>query len=194
MINNESLMVDVLEDTNRDVVLYPDRFSVVLSAFYYSKKLQQWICASSMSALRSYYCHGTSSGWRSAVTGTLYIDLDNYPDPTGNVPVALPPPETRMEYYDFYMKRVRTFLASPSTQDACLINYLIPSNVASVDVARRMAAAMGATFVFPSPDGYYSSDGSHLRPESSERWSTEFTKLADRHVDECMRIGKPGVF
>src|SRR5882724_1496469 len=65
MINNESFMVDVLEDTNRDVVLYPDRFSVVLSAFYYSKKLQQWICASSMSRLRSFYCHGTNGGWRS---------------------------------------------------------------------------------------------------------------------------------
>jgi hypothetical protein len=187
MVNNESFYIDILEDTNRDVVLNPDRFNSSLSSFYYSKKLQQWICASSFSILKDFYCHGSSSGgWRSAVNGTLYLDLNNYPDPPGHVPVVVPP-ETRLHSFDFFMKVSGPFFKSPSVKDSCLIDYVIPSNMSSVDLARKMSSAIGAAFVYPAVDNLFSFDGSHLVIESSERWSAEFVKLVDPYVDKCLR-------
>jgi hypothetical protein len=185
LVNNESFYVDVLDDTNRDVVLYPEKFATALSAFYYSKKLQEWICASSLPLLKGFYCRGTAGGWRGVENGSIFFPAGYYPDPPGRILVEVPS-ETRMNYFAFYVKNARNFLASPSVKDGCLINYVIPSNNSSVDLARQMAEEMGAAFVFPSPDNYYTADGSHLVPESSERWSTEFVRLADAYVDECI--------
>jgi hypothetical protein len=49
-----------------------------------------------------------------------------------------------------------------------------------------MATAMNAPFVFPAVHNLYSFDGSHLWPESSERWSAEFVKKADPYIDRCL--------
>jgi hypothetical protein len=194
MINNESFFVDVLEDTNREVVLNPDRFFPQLSAFYYAKKMQSWICNSSVPFLRGLYCEsGNSAGWRDETNGVLYVTVDA--DPPGRVLVEVPP-ETRMEHMDLFMRNARAFLASPSAKDSCIIDYVIPSNNASVDLARSMAAAIDAPFVFPDLGklgDLYSYDGSHLIVESSERWSAEFVNLVDPYVDACLSRRSPKV-
>jgi len=84
------------------------------------------------------------------------------------------------------MQHARTFLASSSVKNSCIIDYVIPSNTSSVDLARRMAAAMGAPFIYPEVENLVSFDGSHLIIESSERWATAYLKIVDAHLDECI--------
>jgi hypothetical protein len=187
MVNSETFWIDILEDTNREVVLYPDKFKLALSAFFRSKKLQESICNSSIEFLKDLYCKGaTNAGWRDLKSGALWFDPNNAPDPPGRILVEVPA-ETRMSHFETFMKNARIFLSSPSVRDVCLIEYVIPSNNSSVDLARRMAAAMDAAFVYPIVSNLYSFDGSHLLIESSERWSAEFVKLVDSPVDSCLK-------
>jgi hypothetical protein len=183
LVSNESFYVDVLEDTYREFVLSPDRFYPAFVAFYYSKRMQDWICRSSFGILRRFYCHGTEGEWRSTINGTEGVQPRDTP---GYFPVRIPP-ESRMHFKPLFMANARAFLASPSAKGACLIEYLIPSNAASVDLARSMAADLKAPFVFPQVDDLHSFDGSHLLPESSERWASEFVKELDPSIDRCLK-------
>jgi hypothetical protein len=184
LTNSEIFFVDVLEDSNRDVVLDPDRFFPMMATFYHSKQVAQPLCESGPAFLQNLYCHGSMrSNWRDPRNGALYI---YYADEGARRILLHDIPETRLHYFDFYMKNARAFLASPSVSTACMINYIVPSLDSSVDLARAMAKAIGVPFVFPEIKDYYSFDGSHMWPESSERWSAEFVKLADPYIDQCM--------
>jgi hypothetical protein len=181
LVNNEVFYVDVLEDTYREFVLSPDRFRPAFSAFYYSRWLQTAICGSSMEMLKKVYCEGKYGSWRSTIDGT---SSGNPSDPAGNFPVHIQP-ETRGGHKGQYMANERAFLASPSAK-GCTIQYVVPWNDASVGLARSMAADFGEAFVFPQVDGLFTSDNSHLLPESSERWAREFVKALDPAIDACL--------
>jgi hypothetical protein len=184
LMNNESFYVDVLEDSNKDVVLDPDRFVPLMNMFYYSKLAAGWICSNGPALLQQIYCHGSvRTNWRNPVTGALYI---YYIDKgSRHIPIT-DVPETRLHYFDRFMHNARVFLASPSVKDACMINYVVPSLNSSVELARKMSTAMDVPFVFPKTTNLDSFEGSHLWPESSERWSADFFRLADPYIDQCL--------
>jgi hypothetical protein len=188
LVNNEIYFVDVLSDANKSVVLDPERFAPMMSVFYHTKKIVQPICTGAATPLRDFYCSGDGkSNWRNPETGALYIDYKSY-EKSGlkRIPVK-DVPETRIHYFDLFMKNAKAFLASPSISGSCRINYIVPSLDSSVDLARKMAQAMNTPFIFPPIRDYFSFDGSHLWPESSERWSAEFLELADPFIDRCLR-------
>jgi hypothetical protein len=194
LVANESFTIDILEDSNRQVVMDPDRFYTVLSAFYHSKQLQNRICASDFAMLRELYCRGRIGGaWRRIDNGALVL---NPSKKIHNMVRVVDVPETRLHYFDLFMGNARIFLASPSVKGGCIIDYVVPSLNSSVDLARKMAAAIDAPLVFPplaSVGEIYSYDGgSHLTPESSERWSAAFVKDLDPEIDKCVRRTAPG--
>src|SRR5207237_3010777 len=116
------------------------------------------------------------------------VDLYLTPGKVVRLVRVVPVPETRMHYFDRFMVNARAFLASPSVKDSCIIDYVVPSLNSSVELARAMATAIDAPFVFPKIENYYSYDGgSHLTPESSERWSAQFVKEADAEIDQCLQ-------
>ena len=184
LMNNESFFIDIVEDANRDLVLDPDRFKAAASAFYLSKRLQQRVCASDFAGLRALYCEGKTDGyWRRIDNGALY----SRPPLVKKLVALVPVPETRMNFFNRFMDNARQFLGSPSVKDACVIDYVVPSLNSSVDLARTMAREIHAPFVFPPVAGYESYDGgSHLTPESSERWAAEFLREADPEIDRCL--------
>jgi hypothetical protein len=185
LINNEIFFVDVLEDANKSIVLDPERFAPMMSVFYYTKQIVQPICAGGPASLKDFYCHGTErSNWRNPVTGAIYIDYNE--EGLKRIPVKKIP-ETRLHYFDRFMKNARVFVGSPSVSGSCRINYIVPSLDSSVELARKMADAMDAPFVFPPIRDYDTFDGSHLWPESSERWSAEFVALADPLINRCLK-------
>jgi hypothetical protein len=181
LVNNESFFVDVLEDTYRDFVQSPDRFYPAFASLYYTRKFHDMICRSSFEAIKRLYCDGKRGDWRSTIDGTAY----GFEDGPNRIPVVIPP-ETRMIYKASFMANAREFLASPAARSSCLIDYIVPSNGAAVELARSMAADLRAPFVFPRVDGLFSFDGSHLVPESSERWAAEFVKALDPAIDGCL--------
>jgi len=77
MINNELFYVDILEDYNKDIILYPDRFMVELSSFYYSVRLHQWLCNQPLPLLKDLYCSGNND-----TTGAAWIPARSISIPT----------------------------------------------------------------------------------------------------------------
>ena len=128
--------------------------------------------------------HADSGAYYDPATGAVYI---NYEEEGLKRILVMPVVETRLHYFDRFMRNANTFLASPSIRGSCRINYLVPHLDLSLDLARKMAGAMNAPFVYPAVQNLYTFDGSHLWPESSERWSAEFVKEADPYIDSCLK-------
>jgi hypothetical protein len=186
IVSNEAYFVDIVEDANRALLDENSSlgFRFAMTAFYLSKKMQRWICAGENLVLKDFYCHGENGIWRSNTTGAIYFP----PKLELKLTPIVIPPDSRIGHIDFYMKNARAFLASSSVSGSCIINHLVPWNDASVDVAREMAREMIVPFVFPDPAGYFTFDDLHMDTGSSERWASEFVRLADPYITECLQV------
>jgi hypothetical protein len=57
--------------------------------------------------------------------------------------------------------------------------------------AAKVAAALSIDLIAPALDDLHTFDGSHLDPESAERWSRAFLKDAGSHIQACLDESKP---
>jgi hypothetical protein len=146
---------------------------------------------SPLAMLRSAYCQGPlRTGWRNLETG-VYMLLH------GRVPRDRQPvvakPDLQLNYLDMYWRRTQTMLRSSAWQSACIIFYQIPGpHGDGQELGRVIAERTGRPYVFPDigPEkGYYVYDGSHMDEDSSERWTKEFLRLLDPHINECLARG-----
>lgn len=67
---------------------------------------------------------------------------------------------------------------------SCVLFTVIPSDYATYDTARHMAERTGVELVTVELPGLQTTDGSHLTPESAERWSAaQLDRMAPRLAD-----------
>ena len=136
----------------------------MMSVFFYTKQIVQSICTGGPAFLKHFYCQGTQrSNWRNPTTGAIYIDYKE----EGLKQFRSRKFRKRGFTTSIVSWRTREFfLAVPPSADLARINYIVPSLNSSVELARKMADAMHAPFVFPPIRDYDTFDGSHLWPRN----------------------------
>jgi hypothetical protein len=85
-----------------------------------------------------------------------------------------------------YTVRGNEFLPSLSADRACTILTIVPTVKTTVGTAKAIAASLGLNLVAPTPAGLITFDGSHLQPESAQRWSAAFLEEAGPQIRKCL--------
>jgi hypothetical protein len=85
-----------------------------------------------------------------------------------------------------YARLGNEFLPSLSTSRACTILTIVPTVKTPAGTARATALALGLNLVAPRPAGLTTFDGSHLDPESAQRWSAAFLEEAGPQIRQCL--------
>jgi hypothetical protein len=78
------------------------------------------------------------------------------------------------------------FLAKLGVPRNCIVFTAAPYSETPVAAAGAIAKALGIPLVMPRLDGLATLDGAHLDPESAERWSAEFLRLAGPSLKGCL--------
>lgn len=78
------------------------------------------------------------------------------------------------------------FLPTLSASRACTILTIVPTVNTNAGTAKAIATALGLNLIAPTPEGLATFDGSHLDPESSERWSAAFLEQAGPQIRKCL--------
>jgi hypothetical protein len=79
------------------------------------------------------------------------------------------------------------FLHEIGLDRRCVVLTATPiSNVDSVGMAQKLAAALQTNSIFPSIEGLSTVDGGHLNLESAERWSGEFLEALTPILQTCI--------
>jgi len=94
-----------------------------------------------------------------------------------------------------YISSANEFLSNLSVPRDCVILTLVPTvdtrswdhlGATSIGTAKAIAAGLGRNLVAPELAGLNTFDGSHLDPESAERWSAAFAEAAGPQIRRCL--------
>jgi len=80
----------------------------------------------------------------------------------------------------------RAFLASLPVDKDCIILTIVPTVGTRRDAAAALAGALDRPFVSPELTGLYTFDGSHLEPQSAQRWAQAFFDAAGPRIRACV--------
>jgi hypothetical protein len=80
----------------------------------------------------------------------------------------------------------KAFLSQLPVASDCVILTVIPTGETGVGTAGAIAKTLGMPLVIPEVAGLQTFDGSHLDPESAERWSEAFLKAAGPQIRRCL--------
>jgi len=80
----------------------------------------------------------------------------------------------------------RAFLASLPVEKDCIILTIVPTVGTRRDAAAALAGALDRPFVSPELTGLYTFDGSHLEPQSAQRWAQAFFDAAGPRIRACV--------
>jgi hypothetical protein len=80
----------------------------------------------------------------------------------------------------------KEFLSSLPVERGCTILTIVPKVKTDLGTANAIAAALGLSLVEPRLPGLMTFDGSHLDPESAQRWSTAFLEIAGPQIQKCL--------
>lgn len=87
--------------------------------------------------------------------------------------------------------RARAFIAAAGVAPGCAILTAVPNAWDRAEVfAAALSRELGTRTVLPSLTGLRTADGSHLDPDSAERWSAAFLAQARPMLDACLS-GRP---
>lgn len=125
-------------------------------------------------------CGNREVWYRRIDNGALEI-RDGGLSPTG---IDISPPADEAEVMR-HVARGRSFLAGLGVVPNCVVFTLSPYSTTPLDLARKVAGALGANLVFPSSVGLRTRDGSHLDEASAEIWSARFFEQAGAVLSAC---------
>jgi hypothetical protein len=80
----------------------------------------------------------------------------------------------------------KAFLSKLPVGADCVILTVIPTDETSLGTANAIAKAIGQPLVNPEIAKLQTFDGSHLDPQSAERWSEAFLKAAGPQIRRCL--------
>ncbi len=84
----------------------------------------------------------------------------------------------------------KEFLSGLPVDRGCTLLTIVPTVKTDLGTAKAIAAALGLNFVEPRVPGLMTFDGSHLDPESAQRWSAAFLETAGPQIQKCLS-GQP---
>lgn len=98
-----------------------------------------------------------------------------------------------------YISSANEFLSNLSVRRDCVILTLVPTadrssdksswglpGATSIGTAKAIAAGLGRNLIAPELTGLTTFDGSHLDPQSAERWSAAFSEAAGPSIRQCL--------
>ena len=86
-----------------------------------------------------------------------------------------------------YEKRAGVFLRQLMSDPDCVVLTNIPNSDTSIGLARSLAERLKLPLVAPEIAGLTTFDGSHLDPQSAERWSGAFIAEVAPHIERCLQ-------
>jgi hypothetical protein len=100
---------------------------------------------------------------------------------------------------DAYISAANQLLSSLPVRRDCVILTLVPTadhsadrrfwgtpGATSIGTAKAIAGGLGKNLIAPELTGLATFDGSHLDPQSAERWSVAFTEAAGPPIRQCL--------
>ena len=80
----------------------------------------------------------------------------------------------------------KAFLSRLPVAPDCVILTVIPTEETGLGTASAIAKTLGMPLVVPEVAALHTFDGSHLDPESAERWSEAFLKASGPQIRRCL--------
>ncbi len=99
-----------------------------------------------------------------------------------------------------YISSANEFFSNLPVRRDCVILAIVPTGdtrswselgATSIGTARAIAAGLGRNLVAPELPGLTTFDGSHLDPQSAERWSAAFSEAAGAQIRQCLDDSAP---
>lgn len=126
-------------------------------------------------------CGNEYSVYRSAQTGTWFATPARFRREPVGADATIDQKKTSQQ-----LVAARAFLASLPADKECVILTIVPTVATHRDAAAALAAALDRPLVSPELPGLYTFDGSHLEPESAQRWAQAFFDAAGPRIRACI--------
>lgn len=94
-------------------------------------------------------------------------------------------PNRAVEQSDKFIDVAQKFAQLLGIPAHCVILTSVPSDIETENAARNVAKALGFSFIAPKVDGLFTTDRSHLAPESAEAWSSAMLRDAASTIRSC---------
>ena len=184
MVNSEMFVSDKVSPAFRDLVDFPEKYETRFRFFNAAQTIHKHICTSQSGFLKQNYCKGrTNAQWRSAETGRFKWDLVAEPEKQVVFDFSM---KTNHVYTRLYADRALELLQMRNYKESCPILYQVNSPRSMPKLMEKMAELLGVQSVFAYMGGLASYDKSHLDRPNSELWASEFVKVLDPVIDNCL--------
>jgi hypothetical protein len=107
--------------------------------------------------------------------------------PVYNVPLTDAPVDEA--YLAAALPIAERFIAELGVDKSCVVLTYVWTHYNEAATAAALADALGVPFAGPEVEGLTTFDGSHLDPQSAERFSAAFFDAAAPHLEPCIRAG-----
>jgi len=179
VINLDDFFVDEETAPARDVMRGADT-----RARYVKKRTWQAFHQVVCSTL-SFLCGWELTFYRRRETGEWQLRGSRGLVPSGvglvDLPMASPNRVTREAV------RAEQFIRSLGVERSCVILTYVPHKESERATAKALASALGFDLISPEIKGLGTFDGSHLDPESAERFVTIFLGMSGPRIRECLK-------
>jgi len=146
-----------------------------------------------LQALQQQRCSATNGSdlWCSGNVDTLYRIAENghwqvdFYRENLRIPVSIDK-ESHIIDLAAYAKVAQSFIGAIGVTKSCVVLTVSPRRDAPVAYAKALANQLGVQWVAPQLNDLHTIDGSHLDPDSSERWSAAFVDEIDETVRSCL--------
>lgn len=91
-----------------------------------------------------------------------------------------------------HARRAQEFFERLPVKPPCIILTIVPTVGAKRAFATAVASASGIDLISPSVPGLRTYDGSHLDPDSADRWSRAFLEAAGPRIRSCLQSRSGG--
>ncbi len=183
IINADPFFVD---KTNPEYdVIIEGRFETLLPNLmrrYVQRWLASW-CANPQRLFAASTCKEPSL-FRSTTDGRW--GLQHYTSRTERDPINLNP-DFQLEGVDQFVANARRFRDLLGLAPECVILTSVPSNLQTENAARAIAGKLGWRYIEPKLTDLRTIDGTHLAPESAERWSAALFALIGHTMSSCIQ-------
>lgn len=182
IVNADPFFTDEGSALSRPLLSGPDRQFLYMHQLIkrLAQDMQRATCGAHI--LTRLTCGNARTLYRSRIDGSL--DLRYMADPR-RFPVVIDPTYD-LEMAPHVIEVARQFLVATGLGPDCLLLTVVPSNFATPLLAQQVARSIGLPLVLAPADGLYTTDQSHLRPDSAERWTALFFENAERQIEACM--------
>ena len=198
MINSEIFVADQVSPAFRDLVDFPEKYETRYKFFNTAQTLHKRICSSQNEFLKQHYCKGrTKANWRSAETGRFKWDLIAKHEKQVVFDYTL---KADHVFSRLYTDRAIELLQMQNYKRSCPVLYQVNSPRSTPKLMEKMAELLGVQSAFAYVNDLATYDKSHLDRPNSERWASEFVKVLDPVIDNCLsgkgklKIVKPEKF